>query len=246
MRNYIPHHSVIRSFGYSVIVAALCAATGCWTVRETARPEILMPAVPTNRVVKVQVAGFDAKVTTYVPAYGYATITDFGGPYRYGRYGRYYGGGLRTTTVSTTEFIPQVEATAAFRNRATDALERCGCLVQVVDPRYRVEVRFDGPFMTDGDGWATAGWMFLTLFTAEYEAQTWTAKMKIHDLQTGKMLLERDYAQHYEIVVWGPIPIFSPGCCEKTSNNRLTSWCLEALTDQAVTDALKFFSGATH
>ena len=227
----------IQLFGCSAM-SLLC---GCLTVRETERPEIRMPAVPQERNVKVQVAGFDAKVTTYVPAYGYATITDFGGPAYYGRRGRCYGG-LRTTTVQTTEFIPQVEATAAFRNRATDALERCGCLVQTADPQYRVEVRFDGPFAEDGDGWATAGWMLCTLFTADYNAQTWRAKLKVHDLHTGRLLLERDYSQHYEVVVWGPIPIFSPGCAAENSANRISSWCLEALTDRAVADVLDFLN----
>ena len=235
-------HSVLRLFGDSAMAAALCVTAGCWTVRETERPAIAMTSVPTDANVRVQVAGFDATKLSYLPTYGYTTITDFGGPYCYGRHGRYYGGGLRTTTVSTTSFVPQVEPTAVFRDRATDALERSGCLVQTAEPQYRVEVRFDGPFSADGDGWATAGWMLCTLFTANYEAQTWTAKLKIHDLKTGKLLLERDYSQHYEIVVWGPIPIFSPGCSDQTSSGRIMSWCLETLTDTAVAEALDFLA----
>lgn len=224
------------------VASAALVLSGCMTVRETPRPEVRMASLPEDRPVRVQVAGFDATVTSYVPAYGYTTITDFGEPVYCGR-GRYCSGGLRTTTVSTTEFIPQVEPTAAYRDRATDALERCGCLVQTTDPQIRMEVRFGGPFSEDGDGWATAGWMLCTLFTAEYNAQTWTAKLKVHDLKTGKLLLERDYAQHYEIVVWGPIPIFSPGFDEDTSFSRIANWCRETLTDQAVADALELLRG---
>ena len=230
-------HSIIQLFDYSII--SLCLA-GCWTVRETDHPAVEVVKLPEGRDVKVQVAGFDMTVTTYETAYGYGTVSTFDGPY-YGRHGRYYGG-YGTTTYQTTEFIPRTEATSAYRDRATDALERAGCIVQTKDPQYRVEVRFEGPFSESGDGWATAGWIICTLFTADYGAADWSAKLKIHDMKTGKMIYEKDFTERDEAVVWGPIPIFSPACNSRNSASTMKDICLTALTDRAVAEAVSFLS----
>ena len=231
-------NSIIRLFDYSII--SLCLA-GCWTVRETDHPAVEVAKLPEGKDVKVQVAGFDMTVTTYETAYGYGTATTFGDSY-YGRRGRYYGG-FGTTTYQTTEFIPHTEATSVYRDRATDALERAGCILQTKDPQYRVEVRFEGPFSESGDGWATAGWMICTIFTAEFGAQDWSAKLKIHDMKTGKMIHEKDFTERDEAVVWGPIPIFSPACNSRTSSGVMKENCLIALTDRAVAEAVAFLSG---
>ena len=232
------HNSVIRLFGYSVIAFL----SGCWTVRETAHPEIAVPALPSGKDVRVQLAGFDATVTTYDTAYGYGTATTFGGPYYAGRRGHYYGGGFGTTTYQTTEFIPRTEATSVYRNRAADTLERAGCILQTKDPQYRVEVRFEGPFSESGDGWATAGWIICTIFTADYGAADWSAKLKIHDMKTGKMIHEKDFTERDEAVVWGPIPIFSPASSTRNSASTMKDICLTALTDRAVAEAVSFLS----
>ena len=233
-------HSVIRSFGHSVILLCL---SGCWTFREAAHPEIAVPALPSGKDVRVQIAGFDATVTTYDAAYGYGTMTGLGGGPYYGRRGRYYGGGYGMATYQTTEFIPHREATSVYRNRATDAFERAGCIVQTKDPQYRVEVRFEGPFSESGDGWATAGWIICTLFTADYGAADWSAKLKIHDMKTGKMIHEKDITERDEAVVWGPIPIFSPASGSRNSASTMKDICLTALTDRAVAEAVSFLSG---
>ena len=233
-------NSVTRSFGYSIISFALA---GCWTVREADHPEVVIAALPSGKDVRVQIAGFDAKVTTYETAYGYGTMTGFGGGPYYGRRGRYYhGGGMGMATYSTTEFIPHTEATSVYRNRATDAFERAGCIVQTKDPQYRVEVRFEGPFSESGDGWATAGWIICTIFTADYGAADWTAKLKIHDMKTGKMIHEKEFTERDEAVVWGPIPIFSPASGSRNSASTMKDICLTALTDRAVAEAVSFLS----
>ena len=232
-------HSHIRTFAYSII--SLCLS-GCWTVREADHPEVVIAALPSGKDVRVQIAGFDAKVTTYETAYGYGTMTGFGGGPYYGRRGRYYGGGMGMATYSTTEFIPHTEATSAYRNRATDAFERAGCIVQTKDPQYRVEVRFEGPFSESGDGWATAGWIICTIFTADYGAADWSAKLKIHDMKTGKMIHEKDFTERDEAVVWGPIPIFSPASSSRNSASVMKDICLTALTDRAVAEAVSFLS----
>lgn len=232
-------NSIIRTFAYSTI--SLCLS-GCWTFREAAHPEIAVPALPSDKDVRVQLAGFDATVTTYDTAYGYGTMTGFGGMPYYGRRGRYYGGGYGMATYQTTEFIPHREATSVYRNRAADALERAGCILQTKDPQYRVEVRFEGPFSESGDGWATAGWIICTLFTADYGAADWSAKLKIHDMKTGKMIHEKDFTERDEAVVWGPIPIFSPASGSRNSASTMKDICLTALTDRTVAEAVSFLS----
>ena len=231
-------NSVVRLFGYSVVAAF----AGCWTVRETEHPAVAVTALPAGRDVRVQVAGFDATVTTYDTAYGYTTVTGFAPGY-YDRHGHYRGGGFGTATYSTTEYIPRTEVTSVYRDRATDALERAGCVLQTKDPQYRVEVRFEGPFSEGGDAWATVGWMICTIFTADYGAADWFAKLKIHDMRTGKLVHERDFTERDEAVVWGPIPIFSPACSSRTTSGVMASNCLTALTDRAVAEAVSFLSG---
>ena len=232
-------NSVIRLFGYS----GIAFLAGCWTVRETDHPAIEVIKLPDGKDLRVQIAGFDATVTTYDTAYGYGSASTFGGPYYAGRRGRYYGGAFGTTTYQTTEFIPRTEATSVYRNRAADTLERAGCILQTKYPQYGVEVRFEGPFSESGDGWATAGWIICTIFTADYGAADWSAKLKIHDMKTGKMIYEKDFTERDEAVVWGPIPIFSPACSSRNSSSVLKDNCLTALTDRAVAEAVTFLSG---
>ena len=234
-------HSNIRTFAYSII--SLCIS-GCWAFREAAHPAIEVAKLPEGKDVRVQLAGFDATVTTYDAAYGYGTMTGFGGGPYYGRRGRYYhGGGMGMATYSTTEFIPHTEATSAYRNRATDAFERAGCIVQTKDPQYRVEVRFEGPFNSSGDYWTATGYLIFTILTADFWGQDWSAKLKIHDMKTGKLIHEKDFMERDEAVVWGPIPIFSPACNSRNSASVLKDNCLTALTDRAIAEAVTFLSG---
>ena len=231
-------HSIIRLFGCSIVSLLLA---GCWTIRESAPPEASVARLPAGKDYKVQIAGFDATVTTYETAYGYTTVSGFGGPC-YGRRGRCYGG-FGTTTYSTTEYIPHTVSTSVYRDRATDALERAGCIMQARDPHYRIEVRFDGPFAESGDAWATAGWFVCTVFTADFGAQDWAAKLKVYDLTSGRLVHEKDLAGRDEAVVWGPIPIFSPSCSSRTAYGVMKNKCLTALTDLAVAEAVSFLSG---
>jgi len=212
------------------------ALAGCWTVRETDYPQVAMTAIPKGKDLKVQVAGFDALVTSYVPVYGYETVV---GPTR--DYG-YYGYRPFATTVATEAYIPQAAATTVFRDRATEALEKCGFTLRAPDPSHRVEVVFSGPFYRDGDSFRSFAWNLFTLFTADQARQEWTAKLRIYDLKTGKCLLMKDYAQEYDVLVWGPVPIFSPSGSAKPRYNTIQSWCLAALTDRATADASAFLS----
>lgn len=227
-----------RRIQIGFLAMTLCA--GCWTVRETEIPSETFVHVPEGREVRVQVAGFEAQVTTYEAAYGYATVVDAGGPW-YGRWGRPWGG-FGPTTVSTTSYIPHTSMTTVYRDLATDELERAGCVLQTPEPLYRVEVRFDGPFPRSGDAWVNAGWMLGTLLTVDYGVQEWCARLKIHDVKTGKLVFSKDYTQRCEAVVWGPIPLFSPASCNDNAPPVLKARCLTALTNRAVAEALVFFS----
>ena len=229
---------IVRLFNCLIVPLALA---GCWTLRETPPPEVAAAKIPDGKELKVQVAGFDATVTTYETAYGYTTVSGFGAPCCNHR--GCYRGTYGTTTYSTTEYIPHTEPTPVYRDRATDALERAGCIVQAKDPQYRIEVRFDGPFNESGDAWATAGWLICTIFTADCGTQNWTAKLKVHDLTSGRLLCEKDLFVRDEAVVWGPIPIFSPSCAPRTSGSVMKDNCLAALTDLAVAEAVTFLSG---
>ena len=231
---------IVRLFGLFDCLIVLLALAGCWTVRETPPPQAVVAKVPEGKNLTVQIAGFDAIVTTYDAAYGYTTVSGFG-PY-YDCRGRYRGSTYGTTTYSTTEYIPHTESTPVYRDRATDALERAGCIVQAKDPRYRIEVRFDGPYNDSADYWKAAGWLICTILTADYWTQGWTAKLKIHDLSSGKLIHEKDLMVRDEAVVWGPIPIFSPASASRTSSIVMMNNCLTALTDLAVADAVSFLS----
>ena len=127
--------------------------------------------------------------------------------------------------------------------RATDTLEKCGYILQTTTPKYRVEVKFSGPFVSDGEVAEAAAWSLFSILTADYGVQTWSARLKIHNLTTGKVELFKDYTQKYESLVWGPIPIFSPAGSDKSNYNMMQSWCLTALTDLAMADATAFLAG---
>lgn len=230
-------HSSIRLFEYSVV----SFLAGCWTVKETEHPAVAVAALPAVKELRVQVAGFDAAFTTYDTAYSYSTVSGWSGPW-YGRRG-WSGGGWGTSVYSTTSYIPRTEKSSAFRDRATDALERAGFVLKTKDPQYQIEVRFEGPFSESGDGWATFGWMVGTLFTADYGGATWNAKLRIHDLKSGKLVYAKDLTERDEAVVWGPIPFFSPAGNDRNSDVVMKQICLTALTDKAVAEAINFLAG---
>lgn len=210
---------------------------GCFTVGETEYPQLVQTSLPKGRDLPVQLAGFEASITSYIPVYGYETVLAPAPGPRHRRH-------LYATTIATETYIPQVNNTTAFLDRAADTLEKCGFTLQTTCPQYRVEVKFSGPFISGAENAASLAWTLFTLFTTDYGVQTWTARMKIYDNATGKVCLFRDYTQKYEAYVWGPLPIFSPAGSDKCSYNVMQSWCLTALTDRAMADATAFLSTA--
>lgn len=207
---------------------------GCFTVSETQFPEIAHTSVDPDKSLGVQLSGFEATVTTYIPVYGYETVYAS----RPGRRRRHH----YARVVSSETYVPQVSSTAAYMRRAVDTLEKCGFTVQTSAPRYRIDVVFSGPFVSDAENVSSFALALFSFLTADYGVQTWTARMKIYDNATGKVCLYRDYVQKYESCVWGPIPIFSPAGSDKSDCNYMQSWCLSALTDSAMADATAFLA----
>lgn len=213
-------------------IAPLMAVCGCFTLHETEYPAV--QSVSTGGAeIGVQLAGFEASVTSYVPVYGYQTVFHPGHRRR---------GGWMSTYMTET-YIPKTEETSAYRDRATDILEKGGFIVRTDNPEYRVEVKFSGPYVTDGDNMVSAAWSLFSLFSADYGVQKWNARLKVYEISSGRLLMSHDYSQRYQAVVWGPLPIFSPAGSELTSFNSMQSWCLSALVDCAMADAAAFIAG---
>lgn len=219
----------------NTIISAACAVllTGCFTVSETPFPDVVQSSLGAGKDLSVQLSGFEASVTSYLPVYGYETIHM---PVFRGRHRRCY----HTATIARETYVPQVENTTIYIDRAVDVLEKCGFTLNNAAPKYRIDVSFSGPFVSNSESAAVLAWTLFSLFTADYGVQTWSARMKIYDVATGKVVLFKDYTQKYESYVWGPIPIFSPGGSEKSNHNFMQNWCLSALTELAMADATAF------
>ena len=231
--------TMTRKLTWALPAALLC--TGCFTLSQTEMPQTTLTRAPEGRDVKVGVTGFAATVTDYLPVWGYETVWVDHGPYAGRRGGRMWGGGHYATVASET-LVPQVRATQQFLQRAQTELEDAGYLVRATDPSYTVDVAFGGPFVRDGERAAEFAWMLCSVLSAEYATETWTAKLRVHDTKTGRLLLSRDYAQKYQIAVWSPIFFIGLSGCTENTPGYIQSWCLTALTDRALADATAFLA----
>lgn len=224
-----------------IMMAPLFALAGCFTLKQTEIPQVQMSRAPEGRDVKVAVSGFSATVTTYIPVYGYQTVYVDHGPSYYGPRRRVWHGGHYETTTSET-LVPQVNVTDAYLRRAQALMEDSGFLLRAPQPDYTVEATFDGPFVRDDERAVEFAWMFLSVLSAEYSTQTWTAKLRIHDAKTGRVLLSQEYSQKYEDCVWSPLFFIGLAGCTENSPNFMQNWCLGVLTDRVVADATAFLS----
>ncbi len=222
-----------------ILLVPLALLAGCFTLKRTEVPSVQLSHAPEGRDLKVAVSGYAATVTTYIPVYGYQTsYVDHG---YYGRGRRGWGGGHYATSTSET-LVPQVQASEAYLSRARMLFEDAGFLLRVPSVDYTVEVTFDGPFVKSDERAVEFAWMFLSVLSAEYATQTWTAKLRIHDAKTGRMLFTRDYRQKFEDVVWSPLFFIGLAGYEENTFNFMQNWCLGVLTDQTVADATAFLS----
>ena len=222
----------------TLIAVASLALAGCWTFNETPYPTVEISAAPDGTNVTVAVTGFAATLTEY------ATVHEFHTVYVPGYVGRRYCRPGYFETVPTVAYIPQSRPTDMFLRRAKDEFEKAGFSVGASVPDWTVDVEFAGPVVTTGDSMKQLGWLLCTVFFCDYNTATWTAKLRVRDNRTGRLLFHRDYAQRYETNSFGLIPLFGISSCPNTSMSYIQSWCLGALTDQAVADAAAFFAGS--
>ena len=224
-----------------IMMVPLLALAGCFTLKQTEIPQVQMSRAPEGRDIKVAVSGFAATVTTYIPVYGYQTVYVDHGPSYYGPRRRVWHGGHYETMTSET-LVPQVNVTDAYLRRAQSLLEDSGFLLRAPQPDFTVETTFEGPFIRDDERAVEFAWMFLSVLSAEYSTQTWTAKLRIHDAKTGRVLLSQEYSQKYEDCVWSPLFFIGLAGCTENSPNFMQNWCLGVLTDRVVADATAFLS----
>ena len=225
-----------------MLIAPIVLLSGCFTLKQTEIPVVQLTRAPQGRDVAVAVSGFAATITTYTPIYGYQTVFVDDGPY-FGPHGRrYYGGGHYRTMTSET-LVPNVNVSDIYLRRAQSLLEDAGFLLRASPADYTVEVTFGGPFVTDGERAVEFAWMFLSVFSAEYSTQTWTAKLRIHDAKTGRLLLGQEYVQKYEDCVWSPLFFIGLAGCTENTFNYMQNWCLTALTQRTMADATAFLAG---
>ena len=216
------------------LLVAASALSGCWTFSTTEYPATQLVQAGTN--LTVAVTGFHAMQTWYTGVVSYDTV------YVPGYYGRrrYYPGTV--AVVPSHQYVMNVAPTDAYLVRAKDALERAGCAIGAPVPDWTVDVEFGGPIRETGDQVAGVAWMVCTLFFCDYEAASWTAQLRIRDNRTGRLVFSNDYVQRYETKAFGLVPLFSIAACDETSPEYMQGWCLSALTDRAVADAMAFFS----
>lgn len=228
-----------------LVFACACALalSGCFTWHETAPVQVQMSQAPKDREIKLALSGFAATITEYVPVYGYQSYYVDGGPV-WGRHGRrgWYPGHYETARTET--LIPKIEKTEVFLRRAQNILEDNGFLLRAVPADYNVDVTFEGPFVSDDELSVEYAWMFCSVLSAEYSVQNWTAKLRIYDNKTGRVVFAREYAQKYDNVAWSPLFFIGLAGYTRNTYNYMQSWCLTALTDRTMADATAFLSSA--
>ena len=224
-----------------VMLAPVLLLAGCFTVRQTEMPVSQMTRAPEGRDVKVALSGFAALLTEYIPVYGYETVyVDHGWHGRRGRRGGWYGGHFETATSET--LIPQTRANEAFRLRAQSILEENGFLLRAAPADYTVDVTFAGPFVSSSETAAEWAWMLCSILTTEYSVQTWTAKLKVYDNKTGRVIFHEDYSQKYEDLVFSPLFFIGLSGYTENTYNYMQNWCLTALTDRAMAAATAYMA----
>lgn len=220
---------------------AMLALAGCFTVSQSEYPRTAPSKAPSAEC-RVAIAGFETLRTSYTPVYGYSTVWAES-PGWYGRHGRYHPGYLHPETVSTTTYVPETSVSSEFAQKAQDEFESAGFIVSPSNAAYVVEGRFDAaPVGAGEDGWKEAAVLIFSAFTADYDCVNWSAKLKIVDSATGRVLFLRRYDQEYYATVFSPIPVFGILGAETTSGGYIKNWCLSALTDRMAADATAFIA----
>ena len=228
----------MKIYNFAVVSVALFLLAGCWTVSETEYPEvsaISIAKLPAGKNLSVSLSGFDVKLQKYVVPEGHEAMPTNADD-------RVDGPCVRENNSTNVYYCTRNTTTRKLIDRASVGLERKGYSVVAVQPQYVIDVAFDGPHDREYDVLKQVGLMICTIFTAEKNMETWNAKLKVYDRADKKVVFEKDYTQTYEVAIWGPIPIASPGCSSKITCTAASSWALTALTDLAIADAAGFLA----
>ena len=201
--------------------AGACALMlcGCFTLHETEPVNVQLSKAPKGTDVKIALAagtGNNMPGLTYpselVIAKGTTEATG-------------------TLTVDTDALTPEVKYTAAI-----------AASLGTSPADYNVDVTFEGPFISDDERSVEWAWMLCSVLSAEYSVQTWTARLRIYDNKTGRVVFTQDYAQRYQNVVWSPLFFIGLSGYTRNTFNYMQCWCLTALTDRAMADATAFLT----
>ena len=214
-------------------VVGLLAVSGCWTLSETDYPEVAINRLPAGKTVLVSCDNFGGGPFKYVPVAGHevmATNVD----------DRLDGPCQKEDLRSTNGMGLLALATSRLQSRVEAGLERKGYTIKHLNPKYAIALTFEGLSPRDYTVLKQLGLGLCTLFTMEKEVVSWKARLRIRDQQSRKIVFEREYEQEYEVSVWGPIPVASPACHPKITENAANCWALTALADRATADAAAF------
>ena len=218
------------------VLSGAAALSGCWTISETEYPTVSVAPTPAGKSITVKLANFRTGVYDYKMVEGHETMEgqanaedvkkDFQQAY----------------VDSSMSWMLQSSASGALVSRTMTELRRQGYVIDPKNAKYLIEVAFSGPVLPEYDVLRQWGYYLCTLFTAENTKVTWSAELHVRNAATDESLFNKSYTQEYEIMTWGPLPLFSPCFSLKTSVTHANCWALTALTDSAIADASAFIA----
>lgn len=207
--------------------------SGCWTVSETEYPDVEVARLPAGKTVSVSFSGFEVKLQKYVSVEGHEEM-------KIGKDDRVDGPCVKDNNTTNLFYMSRSTASRKLIDRASVGMERKGFEIRTLKPDYVIDMKYEGPFDRDYDGFKWFGLGICTIFTADKNAETWTGHLRVFDRASKKVVFEKNYTNEYSVTVWGPIPIASPACHPKITCSACSSAALTAMTDEAIADASKF------
>lgn len=229
----------MKNINSLVVCAVALLLAGCWTVSETEYPNVQVSRLAKGKNVSVAFAGFEADLQSYLLIEGHESMLT-------NLEDRVDGPCVKENCDTNKYYCVSSTVSRRLMNRAAEGMERKGFTILRRDANYTIELKFFGPTGRDYDALKQLGMMICTIFTAEKNYESWSAKLRVYEGNVGKKcVFEKDYTQEYTITAWGPIPIASPACHPQITDTAASSWVLTALTDCAIADASKFLTGET-
>ncbi len=222
----------MKNTARSLAAALALLAGGCFTLSEKEFPQIEQTRTESGMVVALE--GFEAEFVNYMPIW----TTESGFVSGTGRRGA--GGGMYTANATT--YIPRINRTTAFIERARSNFERAGFVLRAAPAQYTVKVVFAGPDEIPSHDLKSGAVFGLSIFSASFERVRYRAELSIYENATGRMVHGETLEQEYYASGWSPIPIFGILDFEKTDSRYMKSWCFAALTDRATAAATAYLA----